>query len=66
MLFLPTLKRLENVLKSYMYCICFVCVGKCFCVALLFSIFATADLVGRFYVSRVDQREFVKCFLKVP
>lgn len=31
--FLPTQKGLENVLKSYMYCICFVCVGKCFCVA---------------------------------
>lgn len=31
--FLPALKRLENVLKSSMYCICFVCVGKCFCVA---------------------------------
>lgn len=32
-IFLPTLKRLENVLKSYIYCVCFVCVGKCFCVA---------------------------------
>lgn len=27
--------------------------------------FSTADLVGGFYVSSVDQREFVKCFLKV-
>lgn len=35
-IFLPTLKRLENVLKSYMYCVCFVCVGKCFCVAPVF------------------------------
>lgn len=35
-IFLPTLKRLENVLKSYMCCICFVCGGKCFCVAPVF------------------------------
>lgn len=31
--FLPTLKRSENELKSYVYCVCFVRVGKCFCVA---------------------------------
>lgn len=35
-IFLPTLKEVENVLKSYMCCICFVCVGKCFCVAPVF------------------------------
>lgn len=35
-IFLPTLKRLENVLKAYMLCICFVYVGKCFCVAPVF------------------------------
>lgn len=33
---LPTLKGLENVLKSYVYYICFVCVDKCFCVAPIF------------------------------